>query len=146
MTPLPERSLVDATIQGSWMRTWDNDQKLNGVMLDDQMFIEQRTTFDIYFNRGRVVLYANGVQKLCNDFSLHQLTMAEAAIGLGHVLYHSSAERGEFTRSDWIRTGQYYYRYNTPFLDQRSFDNFGVQSGVPLPSNFDVGPCYLSAN
>jgi hypothetical protein len=62
------------------------------------------------------------------------------------VLYHSSAERGEFTRNDWIRTAQYYYRYNTPFLDHRSFDNLGVRSDAGLPANFQPGSCYASAN
>ncbi|HKP63106.1 MAG TPA: hypothetical protein VJV78_40495 [Polyangiales bacterium] len=145
MSPAQE-PYYDAKIGGTWLRAWNSQRKIAGTMLDDQMFVEQRTTFDVYFNRGRVVLYANGVQKLCNDFSQHKLTMAEAAIGIGHVLYHSSAERGEFTRNDWIRTAQYYYRYNTPFLDQRSFDNLGVQSDVGLPADFDAGRCYTSAN
>ncbi|HKU39383.1 MAG TPA: hypothetical protein VJR89_14595 [Polyangiales bacterium] len=145
MSPAQE-PYYPAKIGGSWLRTWSADRKPAGVVLDDQMFIEQRTRFDVYWNRGRVVLYANGEQKLCNDFSAHRLRMAEAAIGIGHVLYHSSAERGEFTRNDWIRTAQYYYRYNTPFLDHRSFDNFGVQTDVGLPTHFDPRPCYRSEN
>ncbi len=145
VSPAQDRH-TDPKVSGGWMRQWDANKKIVGVMLDDQMFVEQRTTFDVYFNRDRIVMYANGVQKLCNDLGKQRLSMAEAAIGVGHVLYHSSAERGEFARRDWIRTGQYYYRYNTPFLDHRSFDNFGIRAAVPLPKGFAPGQCFTSIN
>jgi hypothetical protein len=126
----------------TWYRTWDATHRLTGVMLDDQMYIEQRTRLDVFFNRGRVVVYANGLQKLCNDFPRTPLTMAEAAIGVGHVMYHSSAEKGDLTRSDWLQTAQYQYRKNLPFIDQRGFDNLGVQPDAGLPAGFDEATCY----
>ncbi len=132
----------DAEYSGTWLRQWDANKRPVDVLLDNDMYIEQRTRFDVFFNRTRTVLYANGVQKICNDFESAPLTMAEAAVGLGHVLYHSAAEREEFLRDDWIRTGQYYYRHNTPFLDHRSIDNFGVRENAALPANFETGQCY----
>ncbi len=129
---------------GSWTRTWDDNHKINGVMLDDTMFVHQRTHVDVFVNRTRVVFYANGKQKACDDFAAHKLTMAEAAVGIGHVFYHSSAERLEFTTSQWIRTGQNYYLHNTPFVDVRSLDNVGIQEGVGLPASFNPKPCYTT--
>ncbi|MCE9579197.1 MAG: hypothetical protein K8W52_39100 [Deltaproteobacteria bacterium] len=128
----------------SWIRTWNDQHQPDGVMLDDQMFIEQRTRLDVFFNRGRIVVYANGAQKICNDLGSARLTMAEAAVGIGHVHYHSSAEQGDMTRPDWLTTGQYQYRKNTPFLDQRGFDNYGVQPDATLPASFQEGPCYAA--
>lgn len=132
--------------EGAWMRQWDDAKKLVGVMLDDKLFVEQRVTFDVYVNRGRLVLYADGVQKVCNDYPNQRLTMAEAAVGVGHVLYHSSAERTEFMREDWLRTGQSHYLHNLPFLDQRSFDNFGVRENAALPPNFRDAQCHRASN
>ena len=143
MSPAQDKN-ADPKIDGSWMRQWDSTKKLIAPMMDDQMFIEQRTSFDVYFNRGRVVVFVDGVQKVCNDFTQRKLTMAEAAIGLGHVLYHSSAERSEFPRADWIRTAQYYYRYNEPFLDHRTFDNYGLKADARLPENFVEAQCFSS--
>lgn len=128
----------------TWARTWDDQHQPNGVMLDDQMFIEQRTRLDVFFNRDRVVVYANGAQKLCNDFPAARLTMAEAAIGIGHVMYHSSAEKGDLERDYWTATAQYQYRKNLPFIDQRGFDSYGVQVDATLPASFQEGPCYVA--
>ena len=129
--------------EGAWYRTWDANKKISSVVLDDQMFISQRTKFDVFLNRGRVVIYVNGVQKICNDFPTAQrLTMAEAAIGIGHILYHSNLEAVEFLRPDWIRTGQYYIRHNMPLADTRSLDNVGVREGAALPASFQEGPCF----
>ncbi len=128
----------------TWARTWDDQHQPNGVMLDDQMFIEQRTRLDVFFNRDRVVVYANGAQKLCNDFPAARLTMAEAAVGIGHVMYHSSAEKGDLERDYWTATAQYQYRKNLPFIDQRGFDSYGVQVDATLPASFQEGPCYVA--
>lgn len=132
----------DASLYGTWLRQWDATKKITGVLLDDQLYVEQRVVFDVYFNRKRIVLFAGGVQKLCNDYTRHRLTMAEAALGVGHVLYHSSAEREDLMREDWLTTGQFHYLHNLSMLDQRSFDNYGVREGVQLPSSFVEGQCY----
>ncbi len=133
----------DQKLEGAWYRTMDASQKLTGVLLDDQMFITQRTRFDVFLNRGRVVVFINGVQKICNDFpAANRLTMAEAAVGIGQVLYHSNVEREDFVAPDWNRTAQYYYRYNTPFIDTRSLDNVGMRENAALPTAFDATRCY----
>jgi hypothetical protein len=132
----------DPAAQGTWPRTWNAQHQPTGVMLDDEMYIEQRTRLDVFFNRGRVVLFANRKQKLCSDFPSHRLTMAEAAIGIGQVMYHTSAEKGDLDRDDWLQTAQYQYRKNLPFIDQRGFDDFGVQTNVALPAGFDEALCY----
>ena len=142
----PSMEGSDPAIYGSWLRQWDAQKRITGVLLDDQLYVEQRVRFDVFFNRGRVVLYANGVQKLCNGFASHRLSMAEAAIGVGHVLYHSSVERLDMMREDWLTTGQFHYLHNLSMLDQRSFDNFGVREGASLPANFQEGQCYEPAH
>ena len=102
-----------------------------------------RTAYDIYIRRDRVIMYVNGEQRLCNDFPSVALTMAEGALGYGQVLYHSSAERLEFSRGYNDRTGQLYYLSNTPFVDVRTWDNVGYQEGVGSPADFDDSVCYL---
>ena len=70
--------------------------------------------------------------------------MAEGAIGIGHVLYHSSAEQLEFTRDDWDRSSQRYLQTNTPWIDVRSWDGVGWEEHVALPNAFDPATCYVS--
>jgi hypothetical protein len=89
-----------------------------------------------------VVVYINGKQKACDNFPKHKLTMAEAAVGLGHVFYHSSGERTELMEALWIKTGQNYYLHNSPFLDVRSMDNIGMREGVNLPTAFSNAMCF----
>jgi hypothetical protein len=129
---------------GQWSRTWNDQHEINGVMLDDSMFIAQRTHLDFYISRSRVVMYANGAQKACDNIGAHKLTMAEAAVGIGHVFYHSSGERSELIEPQWVRTGQNYYLHNTPFTDIRSIDNLGIREGVPLPASFNAAPCFTT--
>lgn len=129
---------------GQWTRSWDADHKINGVLLDDQLYVAQRTKFDVYVNRGRVVLFVNGKQKVCDSFPTKRLTMAEAAVGLGSVFYHSQAERVELMSQMWVKTGQNYYLHNTPFVDVRSFDNLGIREQVALPSSYDAKPCFTT--
>ena len=93
--------------------------------------------------RDRVILFANGELKLCNDFPSEKLTMAEALVGFGNVLYHSSAERRELKSDYWDRTGQRYYLSNMPYMDVRSWDNLGFQENVAEPAGFDASRCYV---
>ncbi len=125
-----------------WFRTRDTAGKLTGPILDDQLLISPRTHFDVYVSRNRVILYANGQLRLCNDLGSAKLTMAEAAIGFGQVLYHSAAERVEFSRSYNDRTGQRYYLSNTPYVDVRNWDNMGFEENVGAPQGFDPAVCH----
>jgi hypothetical protein len=125
-----------------WFRQQGANGKLGAPILDDQILVAPRARFDVYVRRDRVVLYVNGQQRLCNDFAPVRLTMAEAAVGFGQVLYHSSAERMEFSASYFDRTGQRYYLQNTPFIDARSWDNLGMQENVETPAGFDASVCY----
>jgi hypothetical protein len=68
--------------------------------------------------------------------------MAEGALGFGQVYYHSAAERDEFYRDYWDRRGQRYYLENSPFVDERAWDNVGYGEHVGLPSNFDPSVCH----
>jgi hypothetical protein len=125
----------------AWYRTHDESGAPNGVMLDDLYVIAPRVRFDFYIRRDRVIMYANGKQKLCNDFPKQKLTMAEGALGYGSVLYHSSAE---YTESQRARTGQRYYQTNTPFLDVRHWDNLGYDEKIGAPASFNEKVCYVS--
>lgn len=113
-------------------------------VLDELQRTAPRARFDLYVKRDRVILLVDGRQALCNDFPGVPLTMAEAALGLGQVLYHSTAERGELFRDDWVRDGQRYYLTNTPWIDQRGWDNVGIEEGVAAPAGFQASSCWVS--
>jgi hypothetical protein len=126
----------------SWFRQQDAAGNLGAPMLDDQLLISPRTRFDAYVRRDRVVLFVNGEQRLCNDFPNHALTMAEAGVAFGQVLYHSAAERLEFTRSYDDRGAQRYYLENAPYADERDWDNLGYEEDLAAPSSFDASRCF----
>jgi hypothetical protein len=126
-----------------WFRQRDASGNLVAPILDDQMLLAPRTRIDAYVRRDRLILYVNGEQRLCNDFPTVKLTMAEGMIGFGQVLYHSSAERVEFSRSYNDRTGQRYYLTNTPYVDARSWDNLGYEELATAPASFDATKCYV---
>ena len=130
-------------IPAGWFRQIDSsgNPTTEGI-LDDEQLISPRTRYDIYLRRNRAIMYVNGEQRLCNDFGGVPLTMAEAAVGFGQVLYHSAAERLEFGQSFNDRTGQRYYLENTPFVDTRSWDNVGYDERVAAPADFDASYCY----
>jgi hypothetical protein len=128
-----------------WMRQIDANGKISGVWLDDQTNIWQRARFDVFIRRDRVVIYVEGEQRICQDLTASPLTMAEGALGFWHILYHTSAEFLEIRRGlggDDPSTAQRHVMYNTPFADQRSYDNVGFRENVALPANFDPARCY----
>ncbi|HKY38905.1 MAG TPA: hypothetical protein VJN18_23360 [Polyangiaceae bacterium] len=128
-----------------WLRQMDASGKLIGPWLDDQLHVWQRARFDVFVRRDRVVIYVEGKQRICQELTDQPLTMAEGALGLFHVLYHSSAEFTEMRRnavSDNPQTGQHHLLHNTPFADHRSFDNVGFREDVALPDNFDPTNCF----
>ncbi len=133
----------DALGKPGWYRQRDGAGKLTAPMLDDQLLIAPAAHFDVYVRRDRVIVLVNGEQRLCNDFPSVPLTMAEGALGFGHVLYHSAAEREEFSAPYWLRTGQRYYLTNTPFIDARSWDTLGYAEHVAAPPGFDASACYV---
>lgn len=130
-------------IEPGWFRQQAAGGNVTAPILDDQLLIAPATRYDMYVRRDRVILYVNGEQRLCNDFPRTPLTFAEAALGFGQVLYHSSAERQEFLADFWDRSGQVYYRSNTPYADVRSWDNLGFAENVAAPPGFDAGRCYV---
>ncbi len=125
-----------------WFLQRDGQGALGAPVLTDQLLIAPRTRFDAWVRRDRLVLYVNGQQRVCNDFGSSRLTMAEAAVAVGQVLYHSAAERLEFARSFNLRTGQRYYLENLPYVDEREWDNVGFQAGVAAPADFEPARCY----
>jgi hypothetical protein len=81
---------------------------------------------------------------MCNDFTTPTTTlnMADVALGFHQVLYHSMAEFTErFFTED---TGAaYHYRYNSPFIDQRSWANIGFEENDPAPAGFNANMCFV---
>ena len=132
----------NSAAEPSWFRMQNADGTIGEGILDDQLLIGVRTRFDVWIKRDRVVMYVNGKQRLCNDFPQSALTMAEGAVAFGQVLYHSAAERLEFSRDYDDRTGQRYYLENAPYVDERDWDNVGYEAQVGAPSDFDPAPCY----
>jgi hypothetical protein len=131
----------------SWYVQQDAQGNLGETMLDDKLGLNtQRTTFDVYLSRTRLVMYVDGKQRLCDDFPSQSLTMHDAALGYGQVLYHSAAERNEFTRSYYDKSAQKYWLNNTPYVDEHTWDNIGNQQSVKLPSDFDASKCYKYSN
>lgn len=129
--------------QPGWYRQLDASGAPSAPILDDQMLVAPTTRFDFYIRRDRVVMYVEGEQRLCNDFPSVALTMPEAALGFGQVLYHSAAERLEFHAPYWDRTGQRYYLENTPFIDARTWDDVGYAEHVAAPPDFTEDTCFV---
>jgi hypothetical protein len=128
----------------SWFLQQDATGKLGAPVLDDQMLIAPRSRYDVYVRRDRFVMYVNGQQRICNDFPTHALTMAEAAVAFGQVLYHSEAERHDFSVSYDVRDGQRYYLENAPYADERDWDNIGYEENIGPPSNLDASQCFVA--
>ncbi len=125
-----------------WYRAMKGGKNVKPI-LDDQLNISPRTRFDVWLRRDRAVFYVNGEMRACNDFPAVPLTMAEGTIGFGQVLYHSGGERLDLAYSQWLRTGQAYYRKNTPFVDKRSWDNLGYEEGANSPPDLnEAADCY----
>ncbi len=113
-------------------------------VLDELQRTAPRVRFDLYVKRDRVILLADQKQILCVDFPNLPLTMAEGALGLGGILYHSSAEHSELFRNDWLKDGQRYYLSNTPWIDSRGWDNIGFEEGAAAPAGFAASSCWVS--
>lgn len=133
--------LHDPNSPPNWYRQQGSSGLIAAALLDDQVRIAPRTRFDLYIRRDRVAMFVDGQQRLCNDFPNAALTMAEGALGFGHVLYHSSEERKELQPT---ATGQLQYLNNTPFVDERIWDNLGYDENVAPPANFDATACYVA--
>jgi hypothetical protein len=127
----------------AWFYKVDTNGNPVAPILDDQQLASPRTKYDLYIRNNRLVMYVNGKPTLCNDFTTPATTlnMADAAVGFHQVMYHSSAEFVErFSGPD---TGAaYHYRYNSPWLDQRTWDNIGFEENVSAPGDFDSRICF----
>jgi hypothetical protein len=135
----------EAAFPKRWLRQMDASGKPSGIWLDDVMAAWQRARFDVFIRRDRVVFYVEGQQRICQDLDPTAMTMAEGALGFWHILYHTSAEFTEIRRGnvgDDPETDQHHVMHNTPFADQRSYDNVGFREDAPLPANFDPTLCY----
>jgi hypothetical protein len=134
----------DTTYPRQWFRQIDASGKISGMWLDDELNVWQKTRFDVFIRRDRVVIYVKGQQRICQNMKSSPLTMAEGALGFWHVLYHTSAEHIEIVRGlagDNPLTGQRHLIWNTPFADQRAYDNMGFKENVGLPETFDAARC-----
>lgn len=130
----------------TWYRQLDAEQKPVGPMLDRLNRNSPRVRFDLFVKKGRVVVYADREQKLCNDFPAHLITQNETAVGFGQVLYHTSAEHNDVAPETQGGPPLMRHTYeNMPFHDRRDWDNLGFQQHDSLPSAafaFDESLCY----
>ena len=127
----------------AWFYKVDANGNPIAPILDDQQLVAPRTKYDLYIRNNRLIMYVNGKPTLCNDFTTPTTTLniADAAVGFHQVLYHSLAESQErFVDPD--RGGAYHYRYNSPWLDQRTWDNMGFEENVAAPSDFNDQTCF----
>ena len=58
----------------------------------------------------------------------------------GQALVTSGNEHSHLVADD---TGQIYYLNDSPWTDERRWDNIGFDNGVPAPSDFDQTDCYV---
>jgi hypothetical protein len=131
--------------QIAWYYQVDSNGNPVAPLLDDQQLVSPRTKYDLYIRNNRIIMYVNGQARLCNDFTTptSTLNIADAAVGFHDVLYHSS---GEFTERfvDPDRGAAYYYRYNSPWIDKRTWDNIGFEENVAAPpSDFNPATCFV---
>jgi hypothetical protein len=137
----------------AWFRQQGAGGKITGPMLDRQNLNAPTSHFDVFVRRGRVVVYVDGAQKLCNDFDPAMVTMSEAMVGFGQVLYHTSTEHNEMTPDpndpNKLHGRMHHVHGNLKYFDRRDWDNLGFESGVALPASgpsaFDETACYRSA-
>jgi hypothetical protein len=108
----------------AWFFRVDTNGNPVAPILDDQQLVAPRTKYDLYVRNNRIIMYVNGQARLCNDFTTPTTTLniADAAVGFHQVLYHSAAEFSE-RFVDPERGAAYHYRYNSPWLDRRTWDN-----------------------
>jgi hypothetical protein len=128
----------------AWFYKVDANGNPIAPILDDQQLVSPRTKYDLYIRNNRIIMYVNGNATLCNDFTTPTTTLniADAAVGFHQVLYHTSAEFVErFTGPD--QGGAYHYHYNSPWLDQRTWDNVGFEENVSAPADFNPATCYV---
>jgi hypothetical protein len=128
----------------AWFFRVDANGNPVAPILDDQQLVSPRTKYDLYIRNNRLIMYVNGRPALCNDFTTPTTTLniADAAVGFHQVLYHSLAESVErFTSPD--RGAAYHYRFNTPWLDQRAWDNAGFEENVAAPADFNPATCFV---
>jgi len=128
----------------AWFYRVDTNGNPVAPILDDQQLVAPRTRYDLYVRNNRIIMYVNGQARLCNDFTTPTTTLniADAAVGFHQVLYHSSAEFTErFVDPD--RGAAYHYRYNSPWIDRRTWDNMGFEENVAAPGDFDPKTCFV---
>lgn len=129
----------------TWYRQLNAQKQPIGPMLDLQNLNAPRVKFDLFVKKGRVVLYADGQQKLCNDFNTNLMTLAESAVGFGQVLYHTAAEHNDVAPDAAGSPLMRHVYQNMPFFDRRDWDNLGYQEHSSLPKSgfsFDASLCY----
>jgi len=127
-----------------WQRQVDGSQKPSGVWLDDQQNTWQKTRFDVFVRRNRIVIYVEGEPRICQELDPSSITMSDVAVGFWHILYHTSAEFTEMRAGGFsanTQTDQHHLLHNTPFADWRSYDNVGIRENVALPDGFDASRC-----
>jgi hypothetical protein len=128
----------------AWFYRVDTNGNPVAPILDDQQLVAPRTKYDLYIRNNRIIMYVNGQARLCNDFTTPTTTLniADAAVGFHQVLYHSAAEFTErFVDPD--RGAAYHYRYNSPWIDRRTWDNIGFEENVAAPGDFDSKTCFV---
>jgi len=128
----------------AWFFQVDGNGNPTKGILDDQQLASPRTKYDLYIRNNRIIMYVNGQARMCNDFTTPTTTLniADAALGFHQILYHSSGEFAE-RLGDPDRGAAYHYRYNSPWLDQRSWDNIGFEENVNAPSDFNANTCFV---
>jgi hypothetical protein len=139
----PRQYGTSSLAPASWFRTQNASGQVADIMLDDQHNVAPNTHLDFWIRRDRFVMFANGTQKICNDFPTTPLTMAEGALNFGQVLYHSSAEHASILQGEpWDRSGMRYVLTNEPYVDSRTWDNVGFDEHVQAPPGLDEKACY----
>lgn len=137
----------------SWYYKIDAMGKPVDFIYDESQNIGVKSKIDLYIRRDQVVMYVDGVQRLCNGFPRQPLEMTEGALGFSQVLYHSSGERMErtndysgdpsrSTKYPGERGGQIYHNENSPFMDHLRWDNIGFSEDASIPAGFDARTCY----
>jgi hypothetical protein len=109
------------------------------------------THFDVFTRPDRTVLFINGRQAACWDYSQRPLEMKFGLPIYGSVLYHSDAEYSEKYRpqpaNGFPANGLYHYMMNTLAADTRVWDAVGHSQKIDIPALFDFNPalCFAPA-
>jgi hypothetical protein len=108
--------------------------------IESDLSVARRVKHDLYLSKTQFVLFIDGAQRACSKFANAPLTMSDATVLVGQVLYHTTAEHAEHVVAS---SAQYHLNQNATWAETRSWDNVGYNAFESLPAAYDDANCFV---